>query len=191
MSNLPIAAQTAQHKQLEPMAIPTDAQKLATAIAESATRAGITNCREHSFSGPQLLLLLDNLVELALSNNRPQPAPEIPAHLDVRKILLAITPGEGSGLEVYAQDVDDVVKTLTDLSERLELATAIAACKPAPAVVAHPPASAYESLIQDMTTIAAKEVPNGCAVSDFARHALADAELREHDAPQPAQRPVA
>jgi len=46
------------------------------------------------------------------------------------------------------------------------------------------PPSAYESLIRDMTTIAAKEVPNGCSVSDFASHALADAELREHDAPQ-------
>lgn len=44
------------------------------------------------------------------------------------------------------------------------------------------PPSAYESLIRDMTTIAAREVPKGCSVSDFARHALADAELREHDA---------
>ena len=46
------------------------------------------------------------------------------------------------------------------------------------------PPSAYEGLIRDMTTIAAKEVPNGCSISDFARHALADADVREHEAPQ-------
>ena len=49
--------------------------------------------------------------------------------------------------------------------------------------------SAYESLTHDMTTIAARQVPRGVPVAEFAMHALADAELREHDAaPQPAQR---
>lgn len=42
---------------------PTDAQKLATAIANAAKRAGILNDDAHSLSGPQILLLLDNLVE--------------------------------------------------------------------------------------------------------------------------------
>ena len=49
-----------------------------------------------------------------------QAEPVIPAHLDVRKILLAVTPGAGSGLEVYAKSVNDVVNTLTKMDERLE-----------------------------------------------------------------------
>ena len=49
----------------------TDAEKLATAIAEAAARVGITDASKHSFSGPQLLLLLDNLVELASIRQGP------------------------------------------------------------------------------------------------------------------------
>lgn len=51
---------------------------------------------------------------------KPEQEPAIPAQLDVRKILLAITPGDGRGLEVYAKSVNDVVDTLTKLDERLE-----------------------------------------------------------------------
>lgn len=49
----------------------SDAQKLASAIADAATQAGITDSTLHSFSGPQLLLLLDDLVELATRNSPP------------------------------------------------------------------------------------------------------------------------
>ena len=57
---------------------------------------------------------------------------------------------------------------------------------------AQEPPSAYESLVRDMTTIAAREVPRGIPIAEFAMHALADAERREHPAPpRPAQEPVA
>lgn len=51
-----------------------DARKLATAIAEAATRAGITDASEHSFSGPQLLMLLDDMVEMIERERAAQPA---------------------------------------------------------------------------------------------------------------------
>lgn len=57
---------------------------------------------------------------LVVAAPQQQGEPAIPAHLDVRKILLAVTPGDGSGLEVYAKSVNDVVDTLTKLDERLE-----------------------------------------------------------------------
>lgn len=39
------------------------AKKLATAIANAATKIGITDASQHSFSGPQLLMLLDDMVQ--------------------------------------------------------------------------------------------------------------------------------
>ena len=39
------------------------AKKLATAIANAATKVGITDASQHSFSGPQLLMLLDDMVQ--------------------------------------------------------------------------------------------------------------------------------
>ena len=56
----------------------SDAEKLATAIAEAATRAGITDSKIHGFSGPQLLMLLDDLIELAIT--KPQQAPQASRH---------------------------------------------------------------------------------------------------------------
>ena len=47
--------------------------------------------------------------------------------LSVTNILLAVTPGDGSGLEVYAKSVSDVVDKLASMDERLE---AIDAAKP-------------------------------------------------------------
>lgn len=41
-----------------------DARKLATAIANAATRAGITDAGKQDFSGPQLLMLLDDMAEM-------------------------------------------------------------------------------------------------------------------------------
>jgi uncharacterized protein YeaC (DUF1315 family) len=59
------------------------------------------------------------MLEEAETAAKPEQETNIPEHLDVRKILLAVTPGEGSGLEVYAKSVNDVVDTLTELDERL------------------------------------------------------------------------
>lgn len=59
----------------------TDAQKLATAIAEAATKAGITDSSKHGFSGPQLLMLLDDLVGMALAAATPQPAQQQEARI--------------------------------------------------------------------------------------------------------------
>lgn len=40
--------------------------------------------------------------------------------LSVRNIMLAIVPGDGSGQEIYAESVDDVVNTLTKIEEQNE-----------------------------------------------------------------------
>lgn len=50
--------------------------------------------------------------------NAPQPS--VPAEFDVRTILLDVVPGDGSGLEVYAKNVGDVERVLTELSESEE-----------------------------------------------------------------------
>lgn len=67
-----------------PAAPSNDARKLATAIAEAATRAGITDASKHSFSGPQLLMLLDDMASMI---ERAQAAPAAVAGPsdDVRK----------------------------------------------------------------------------------------------------------
>jgi hypothetical protein len=44
----------------------------------------------------------------------------IPDDCDVRKILLRVVPGDGSGHEVYARNVADVEELLSDMGERLE-----------------------------------------------------------------------
>jgi hypothetical protein len=45
-----------------------------------------------------------------------EPAPE----LDVRRIMLAIVPGDGLGLEVYATCVADVERLMTEMWQRIE-----------------------------------------------------------------------
>ena len=40
--------------------------------------------------------------------------------IDVRTILLDIVPGDGSGLEIYAKNVGEVVEKMTKLHERIE-----------------------------------------------------------------------
>lgn len=42
------------------------------------------------------------------------------ADTDVRSILLDVVPGDGSGLEIYAKSVDDVVERLCSLDGQLE-----------------------------------------------------------------------
>jgi hypothetical protein len=44
----------------------------------------------------------------------------IPEDCDVRKILLRVVPGDGSGHEVYAKNVGDVEQLLTEMGERLD-----------------------------------------------------------------------
>lgn len=45
---------------------------------------------------------------------------DIPADCDVRKILLRVVPGDGSGHEVYAKSIADVEALLSDMDGRLE-----------------------------------------------------------------------
>lgn len=54
------------------------------------------------------------------SNPAQAEAPSIPKELDVRTILLEIVPGDGSGFEVYAKSVSEVVDKLSEMGERLE-----------------------------------------------------------------------
>jgi hypothetical protein len=46
--------------------------------------------------------------------------PAIPDDCDARKILLAVTPGDGSGYEVYAKNCRDVEDMLTKIGSELE-----------------------------------------------------------------------
>lgn len=66
-----------------------DEQKLATAIADAATRAGILNSEATSLSGPQLLLLLDNLVEAAKALKGQVTSNKLPIDKVISKIELA------------------------------------------------------------------------------------------------------
>lgn len=64
---------------------------------------------------------LGRVVTPLYATPQAQPAElAMPAELDVRRILLRIVPGDGSGLEVYAKTVADVERTLTEMSERIE-----------------------------------------------------------------------
>ena len=52
---------------------------------------------------------------------RAQPAQAVPPECDVRKIMLDVVPGiDGEGHEVYAKNVADVVKLLTEMGQRIE-----------------------------------------------------------------------
>jgi hypothetical protein len=73
----------------------SDAEKLATAIAEAATRAGITDSKIHGFSGPQLLMLLDDLIELAIT--KPLPSHNKP-HVIATNLSCQKERGKRSGL---------------------------------------------------------------------------------------------
>lgn len=56
----------------------------------------------------------------ALPRRPPFEQAALEPNIDVRTILLAVVPGDGSGEEVFAKSVDDVVAKLTELSEQAE-----------------------------------------------------------------------
>lgn len=56
----------------------------------------------------------------ALPHRPPFEQAALEPNIDVRTILLAVVPGDGSGEEVFAKSVDDVVAKLTELSEEAE-----------------------------------------------------------------------
>lgn len=66
----------------------------------------------------------------ALSQPAPSPQPAVPADCDVRKIMLDVVPGDGSGLEVYAKNVSDVERVLSEMDEKLESLLCEKACPP-------------------------------------------------------------
>lgn len=49
-----------------------------------------------------------------------QEGDAVPENCDVRKILLRVVPGDGDGLEIYAKNVADVEKLLSEMGERIE-----------------------------------------------------------------------
>lgn len=53
----------------------SNAEKLAVAIAEAATKVGITDAASHSFSGPQLLMLLEDMVEMICAKPQQERKP--------------------------------------------------------------------------------------------------------------------
>ena len=89
------------------------------AIIRKALEQGAMLAIHHRYSNPAAYQ--DQLDKLALQLVSIPTAALVPEHLDVRRIMLAIVPGDGSGHEVYAKSVDEVVNTLTELSERIEV----------------------------------------------------------------------
>lgn len=77
---------------------------------------------------------LENEIDILMAQ---QKQPEIPPDCDVRKIMIAVVPGDGSGEEVYAKSVDDVRNLLTEMSMQLDELTnntpKPALARPAPA----------------------------------------------------------
>lgn len=114
------------------------------------------------------------LAQLAASNMRKAPVQSAPVQQPI-----GYWPEEREG-EYHSRDSVTVYRT-----PKAGWIPVYTSPQPAQQEPAAP--SAYESLTHDMTTIAARQVPRGVPVAEFAMHALADAELREHDAaPQPA-----
>jgi hypothetical protein len=62
----------------------------------------------------------------------------LPENCDVRKILLRVVPGDGSGHEVYAKDIADVEQLLSEMGERIENFESNRAALPAGKVAAEP-----------------------------------------------------
>jgi hypothetical protein len=91
-----------------------------------------------SFTGAQLDT--EAFVKYRARIGSQPTAPAVPAELDVRKIMLDVVPGwDGCGEEVYAKSVDDVVRLLSKMGERLESAEGqLANCRAPAAVPAAP-----------------------------------------------------
>jgi hypothetical protein len=128
----------------------------------------------------KLWLLGDQAAELAnpalnAIKSLVQPKEPEPVAIDVLREVTSL----------LEDAVNDHIEGGNEPSEWLDFSrAAIAKARTTPPQRKPVPPSAYESLTRDMTTIAARGVPNGVPVAEFAMHALADAELREHDAPQ-------
>jgi hypothetical protein len=60
------------------------------------------------------------LIELGWTPPKAEQDDLVPTHLDVRRILLDVVPGDGSGHEIYAKSVGDVKSALTKMAERIE-----------------------------------------------------------------------
>ena len=93
----------------------SDAEKLATAIADAATKAGVTDSSEHSFCGPQLLMLLDDLVEMATrGRKKPLFGDMINQH-----------PGLVEELKTLDEEVDRIEALSDQIKECVEAAPAL------------------------------------------------------------------
>jgi len=88
---------------------------------------------------------------------QPAPAPAVPPELDVRRIMIDIVPGDGSGHEVYAKTVADVEALLTTMGQRIE---DLESAQPAPALV-----PLTEAQIKAMKDAAADQGLTGIAPS--------------------------
>lgn len=79
------------------------------------------------------LAAIDFARRLLLAVSQPAAAP-IPEDCDVRSILLDVVPGaDGEGREVYARNVDDVKRLLSEMGDRLEDVDAAKRLAPSPA----------------------------------------------------------
>ncbi|WP_256727809.1 DUF3450 domain-containing protein [Burkholderia pseudomallei] len=99
-------------------------------------RAQIEQALRNAKYGPGRLEVVVSILEDVLATSpveQPAAAP-IPADCDVRSILLDVVPGaDGEGREMYARNVDDVKRLLSEMGDRLEDVDAAKRLAPSPA----------------------------------------------------------
>ncbi|CAJ3155765.1 hypothetical protein [Burkholderia pseudomallei] len=142
-------------------------------------RAQIEQALRNAKYGPGRLEVVVSILEdvLAATPIESPAAAPIPEDCDVRNILLDVVPGEdGEGQEVYARNVADVERLLSEMGEKLD-----AAKQPAPS-----PADERAVLPEDrIDWIANTHCPGGTAypvnVKNAIREALREARISDNE----------
>lgn len=125
-------------------------------------------------------LSADLIARYALAPIKQPAAAPIPADCDVRSILLDVVPGaDGEGREVYARNVDDVKRLLSEMGDRLEDVDAAKRLAPSPA-------DERAALPEDrIDWIANTHCPGGTAypvnVKNAIREALREARISDNE----------
>lgn len=113
---------------LRPFARVVSTDKLSWAMVEYCVRG---DPEKQTFQAPQMQRAFNRAADILRAESSQPAAPPIPEDCDVRNILLDVVPGEdGEGQEVYARNVADVERLLSEMGEKLD-----AAKQPAPSPV--------------------------------------------------------
>ncbi|CAJ2836655.1 hypothetical protein [Burkholderia pseudomallei] len=113
---------------LRPFARVVSTDKLSWAMVEYCVRG---DPEKQTFQAPQMQRAFNRAADILRAESSQPAAAPIPEDCDVRNILLDVVPGEdGEGQEVYARNVADVERLLSEMGEKLD-----AAKQPAPSPV--------------------------------------------------------